>query len=246
VPDLRHPQFCPLARAAEILGHRWVLLVLRELAVGPQRFSDLRRRLSGVSTSVLAERLAALEGHGIVRRRALPPPAASSVYELTPLGRGVEPVLLELARFGLRFLGAPEPGDHVEADWIRLAVRAFARRGPVPARRFELRVRGAASGERPVVLRLGGGDAGTRLLAPDEPVDATLEAPVLVVMGLLSGALPATALAGRDDVRVDGDARALAELPALFDMDPRAPVAPVAPDAASSAPETQPMKGSQP
>ncbi|HSJ96046.1 MAG TPA: helix-turn-helix domain-containing protein, partial [Myxococcota bacterium] len=69
--EFRYAQFCPLARAAEVLGERWTLLIVRELMVGPQRFSDLRRRLPGVSSSVLAERLDRLERRGIVRRAQL-------------------------------------------------------------------------------------------------------------------------------------------------------------------------------
>lgn len=150
----RYAQFCPLARAAEILGHRWVLLILRELSLGPQRFSDLRRRLPGLSSSVLADRLAALEEHGVVARRQLGPPAASAVYELAEAGRALQPALVALTRWGARFVQPPLPGDHVEPDWLRLAVAAFARPGPTPERRFELLVR---SGTGEALVRVAGG-----------------------------------------------------------------------------------------
>ena len=81
----RYAQFCSVARAAEILGHRWTLLVLRELFLGPARFRDLRERLGSVSSSVLAERLRDLETRGVIAQRELPPPAGVAVYELTPL-----------------------------------------------------------------------------------------------------------------------------------------------------------------
>lgn len=214
--SFRYEQFCPLARATEILGHRWVLLILRELFVGPQRFSDLRRRLPGVSSSVLAERLAGLEGQGVVDRRELPPPAAASVYELTDDGRALEPALLALTRWGVRFLKSSAAGDHVEPDWLVLAVDAFARTGPTPARRFELR---PYSGESEAVLRVSGGPDGTHSIHDDLPVDASIQAPMTVVMGLMSGSIsPKTALTD-DDVRIEGDIESLSDLPGLFEMD---------------------------
>lgn len=91
---------CPIARALDVVGERWALLVVRELLLGPQRFSDLRRALPGASSNVLTDRLRELEGHGVLRRRTLPPPAASSVYELTERGRELEPVLDALGMWG--------------------------------------------------------------------------------------------------------------------------------------------------
>ncbi len=211
----RYDQFCPLARATEILGHRWVLLILRELFVGPQRFSDLRRRLPGLSSSVLTERLNGLEEQGIARRRALPPPAATTVYELTQDGRDLEPTLIALTRWGARFLLPPSAGDHVEPDWLGMAARAFARRGPSPTQRFELRPR---NGEREAVIRVAGGRDGTHPIDDDLPVDACIRAPVRVVMGLMSGVIPAAAALAAKDVQFEGDVEALSDLPKLFEM----------------------------
>src|SRR5436305_6859781 len=91
---------CPIARALDVVGERWALLVVRELSLGAQRFTDLRRALSGASTNMLTDRLRELEAHGVVHRRILPPPAASSVYELTARGRKLEPVLDALGVWG--------------------------------------------------------------------------------------------------------------------------------------------------
>ena len=164
----RYEQFCPVARAAEVLGQRWNLLLLRELFLGPMRFSDLRARLRGVSSSVLAERLRELEARGVVASRELPPPAATGVYELTDSGKAFWPALVEIARWGVRFLlqgGGARPEDHVEADWFRGAAVIFARRGPSPALRVEFRVRDP---RREVSVRVAGGPGGTRLAAEDE------------------------------------------------------------------------------
>lgn len=100
---------CGIARALDLVGERWALLVVRELVLGPKRFTDLQAGLPRLSPDVLAQRLRELEEAGVVQRRTLPPPAGSRVYELTPWGRELEPALLALGRWGSR---APfPPGD---------------------------------------------------------------------------------------------------------------------------------------
>jgi DNA-binding HxlR family transcriptional regulator len=103
-----YAEVCPIARALDRVGDRWLLLVVRELTLGPRRFSDLRRALPGLSSNMLADRLRKLEADAVVRRRTLPPPAASRVYELTQRGSDLEPVLDALAAWGSR---APCPPD---------------------------------------------------------------------------------------------------------------------------------------
>ena len=156
---MRYAQFCALARAAELVGERWTLLIVRELLLGPRRFVDLRARLRGVSPSVLTERLARAETAGLVRRRALPPPAAAATYELTDHGEALRPVVHELIRWGGRFLLPMRRGERVEPEWMRLALAACARRGPTPARAFRVRV--VARGAPEAVLRVAGGARGT-------------------------------------------------------------------------------------
>jgi DNA-binding HxlR family transcriptional regulator len=124
VTEFRYAQFCPLARATELLGERWTLLVVRDLLTA-LRFSDLRSRLRGISSSVLAARLERLEARGLVAQRELPAPAASVVYELTEAGRALRPVIVELARWGLRFLLPPNPNDHTEPAWATLFAELF-------------------------------------------------------------------------------------------------------------------------
>ncbi len=93
---------CAAAHALDLIGERWALLVVRELLLGPKRFTDLRAGLPGISPNVLAQRLRELEGAGIVRRRKLPRPAASRVYELSDWGEELEPVIISLGRWGAR------------------------------------------------------------------------------------------------------------------------------------------------
>ena len=128
--EFRYAQFCPLARAAELLSERWTLLVLRDLAIGPLRFRDLRGRLADISSSVLSVRLQQLESRGLVRRRELPAPASCTVYELDEPGRALQPALQELARWGARFLLPSRPGDRLEPAWAVAALSTFARRSP--------------------------------------------------------------------------------------------------------------------
>jgi DNA-binding HxlR family transcriptional regulator/putative sterol carrier protein len=97
-------QYCGLAYALDIIGERWTLLVVRELIPGPRRFTDLLDGLPGISTNLLAERLKSLEQHGLLCRRVLPPPAGSTVYELTSLGRALEKTLIELGKWGSQFV----------------------------------------------------------------------------------------------------------------------------------------------
>ncbi|HEX2161725.1 MAG TPA: winged helix-turn-helix transcriptional regulator [Thermoleophilaceae bacterium] len=93
---------CGIPRALDRIGERWALMVVRELLLGPKRFTDLREGLPHMSADVLAQRLRELEENGIVERRVLPPPAASKVYELTEWGRELESVLIALGRWGAR------------------------------------------------------------------------------------------------------------------------------------------------
>lgn len=103
------------------------MLIVRELLTGPKRFKDLLEGLPGIGTNLLTARLKDLEGYGVVRRATLPPPAASRVYELTELGRSLEPVVMGLARWGLEFLGASREEDDRQPAWAVVALRSVLR-----------------------------------------------------------------------------------------------------------------------
>ena len=113
----RYDQYCPIACSLGLVGERWTLLVVRELLHGPKRYTDLAAQLPGIGSNILAARLKELEANGLVEKRKLPPPAASTVYELTAAGRELRPVLHELARFGARLIGPPPP-DALEPGWL--------------------------------------------------------------------------------------------------------------------------------
>src|SRR5438876_3233632 len=122
-----YDQFCGIARALDLVGERWALLIVRDLILGPKRFTDLKRGLPGVGTNILAARLKELERGGVVRRRTLPPPAASTVYELTDYGRGLEEILLAFGRWGARTLGSRAPGQRLRSGWLAVALKAYFR-----------------------------------------------------------------------------------------------------------------------
>jgi len=191
--DFRYPQFCPFARVAEILGERWTLLILRNLAFGPQRFSDLKAGLCGISTSVLAGRLDALTARDLVRQRTLPPPAASVVYELAPAGQALAPAMMELARWGVRFLDPPEPGDQSEPGWVRSALALFKRWEPSPAVRLEVRIAAdlEARAVDDLVVAVSGGPDGTMVENREAPdADARLRSGPAPLLGALLGHFP--------------------------------------------------------
>jgi DNA-binding HxlR family transcriptional regulator len=117
-------QYCPMAHALDLVGERWSLLIVRELLEERQlRYTDLHCRLTGCGTNILAARLKDLERAGVVRRRRLPPPAASTVYELTEYGEGLRAVLHQLAHWGARSLGPPTSTDVLEPGWLVGALR---------------------------------------------------------------------------------------------------------------------------
>ena len=135
----RYDQYCAIAHALELVGERWSLLVVRELLTGPKRYTDLAGSLPRIGTNVLAARLKELEAGGILTKRRLPPPTPAQVYELTPYGESLRPVMRELALWGIRSLGAPEDDDEFAPGWLQGALdTVFAPMAPDGS--FEFRV----------------------------------------------------------------------------------------------------------
>ena len=122
-----YDQFCPVARGLDKIGGRWTILIVRELLLGPRRYSDLEVGLPGVTPNVLAERLRELQEAGIVRRSKLPPPGVAVVYQLTELGEELRPVVDALTRWGLQLLDVPQPRDSFRLDWLLGCLRASFR-----------------------------------------------------------------------------------------------------------------------
>lgn len=123
-----YQQYCGAARALDVIGDRWTLLIVRELRFGPRRFTDLTHGLPGISRNLLSQRLRELEHDGIVVRSELPPPAARQVYELTNDGHDLAEAMLPLVAWGVRRLGSRKPGESFRPQWAALAMAAFADR----------------------------------------------------------------------------------------------------------------------
>lgn len=112
-------QFCPLARALDIIGERWTLLIVRELLSGPKRFKDLQDALVGIGTNLLSTRLKDMERNGLVAKKKLPPPGVATVYELTDHGRRLEDTLLSLVRWGTPLLAkSKRPREYFMPHWL--------------------------------------------------------------------------------------------------------------------------------
>ncbi|WP_062437291.1 winged helix-turn-helix transcriptional regulator [Herbidospora daliensis] len=117
-------QYCGLARALEIVGERWALLIVRDLLVRPLRYTDLVESLPGIPTNVLATRLKELEQAGIVERRLAPAPKRGVLYALTAAGIELQPALLALGRWGASQMGDPEPGEIIRPELMTISFRA--------------------------------------------------------------------------------------------------------------------------
>lgn len=128
VNEHRYGQYCALARALDVVGGRWTLLIVRELWPGPRRFTDLVEGLPGISRKLLTERLRDLEREGIVARRELAPPAARQVYELTTDGKELATAMAPLALWGMRRLGVPTADRVFQPRWAAVAMAMAANR----------------------------------------------------------------------------------------------------------------------
>lgn len=120
-------QYCGLARGLELVGERWALLIVRDLLVGPRRFTDLRNGLPRIPTNVLSERLKELEENAVVRRRVLPRPSGAVVYELTDYGQQLDNVVIQLGLWGAQSLGDPRPDEVITPDSMIMALRSTFR-----------------------------------------------------------------------------------------------------------------------
>jgi DNA-binding HxlR family transcriptional regulator/putative sterol carrier protein len=128
MPAHRYHQYCGLARALDVVGDRWTLLIVRELVPGPRRFTDLIDGLPGISRKLLTERLRELESDGIIARKELPPPAARQVYELTDEGRDLATAMVPLIGWGARRLGDRSSGESFRGRWAGIGLAALADR----------------------------------------------------------------------------------------------------------------------
>lgn len=179
-------QYCSIARALDVAGDRWTLLIVRELLVqGPCRFTDLKNGLPGVAANLLSGRLKELEAAGLITREDAPPPVATALYTLSESGRALEPVLKALGLWGLRFMADERPDDAFRAQWLAYAPAWFTTDSDPDAPPAVIQL--VASDEL-AVIELRDGQVRTRLGRAADP-DLVLDGPPRAVLGLLSGML---------------------------------------------------------
>jgi DNA-binding HxlR family transcriptional regulator len=211
----KYDQACGTAHALDVVGDRWALLVVRELVLGPRRFTDLREGLPGIGPNVLSERLKQLEEAGVVRRRVLPPPAASTVYELTQWGSELEDVVVRLGRWGARSPNLPLDSGETHPEWLMLGMRAlYSPEADSGRTTYEIRF-----GDEPFWAQTDDGSLVVGRGAASEP-DAVLTADVDTIAQLVRGQLKPGAALRSGAVKLEGDRAAFARFPTLFTFPP--------------------------
>jgi DNA-binding HxlR family transcriptional regulator len=204
---------CAAAHALDLVGERWALLVVRELLLGPKRFTDLRAGLPNASPNVLAERLRGLEEAGIVHRRRLPPPAASKIYELTDWGEELEPVIIRLGRWGARSPSKPDDAP-MGVDSLILSFRTMFEPGASEDLEASYELRMGEDRFRAEVIR---GDFEIERGSAERP-DATIEADSNTLAGLVYSGLPLSEAMSSGDVKIEGDEEAAERFLTLFPL----------------------------
>src|SRR4028118_213300 len=210
---------CAAAHALDLVGERWALLVVRELLLGPKRFTDLRAGLPGASPNVISQRLRDLEGAGIVRRRKLPPPAASRVYELTEWAEELEPVIVRLGRWGARSPTKPRDAA-LGVDSLVLSMRTMfdPRAAEGLGASYELRF-----GEDRFRAVVDDGRFEISRGSADDP-DATVEADSDTLAGLIYAGRPLAEAVQSGELKIEGERAAFERFLRLFP--PPAPAPP--------------------
>jgi DNA-binding HxlR family transcriptional regulator len=212
----RYEDACGAAHALDLVGERWALLVIRELMLGPKRFSDLKGDLPGISANVLTQRLEGLEAAGIVKRRKLPPPAAAQVYELTPWGYEAEPIFQALGRWAARSPGH-DPALPLSAVSLMLSFRTMF--DPARAQGLTMRI-GFELGEERFVVRIGEGGVEAERGEADD-VDCVFVATAPVVAAAVYGGVPLPSLEAQSGLRLRGDRAAAQRFVTLFPLPPK-------------------------
>ncbi len=198
-------QYCSVAKALDVIGDRWTLLIIRELVIrGACRYTDLRHGLPGIATNLLADRIRELEAAGLVRREEAPPPVATTLVHLTETGRELEPVLKALGWWGIRYMREFSDTDEFRGQWFTYPVEFFLRdRHPdAPPASIELR-----AGPDPAVIEVSGGAARLRV-GPAQAPDLVLAGRPQLIAALLTGQLTAAEVTPLG-LEISGDASLL-------------------------------------
>jgi DNA-binding HxlR family transcriptional regulator len=198
-------QHCVIAKALDVVGDRWTLLIVRELLLqGPCRFTDLRHGLPGIATNLLSARIKELEEAGLIYREAAPPPVATTLFHLTDDGRELEPVLEALGVWGVRYIAAQSPEEVFRAHWLTYPLRWFLHDNQPSAGAQTIQL---VADDEPVALTVDHGTITPRVGLAQKP-DVTLVGGPDQILGLLTGMMDA-ASAKEAGLAVSGNTRVL-------------------------------------
>jgi len=201
-------QYCSIARALDVVGERWTLLIVRELLQqGSCRFTDLKNGLPGIATNLLSSRLKGLEDDGLVTREEAPPPIATTLYALTAEGRSLEPVLKALGDWGRHLMVIEHAGDAFRAHWMAYAAESFTVDADPQASPVVVQL---ISGDNSAFIEVGGGEVRSTVGRAAAP-ELTLEGPPRLVLGVLAGMIDMGQAIG-SGLRVTGNSDVLARL----------------------------------
>ena len=198
-------EYCSIAKALDVVGDRWTLLIIRELLIrGGCRYTDLKDGLPGIATNLLADRLRELESAGLVRREDAPAPVATTLFHLTETGAELLPVLDAIGRWGVRYMMAPADDDEFRGHWFAFPASFFLHdRDPGrPPVSIELR-----AADSPAVIEVSGGTIRTRPGSAAAP-DVILSGEPRLILALFAGAFPAAEAADLG-LEIRGDIGAL-------------------------------------
>jgi DNA-binding HxlR family transcriptional regulator len=201
-------QYCSVAKALDVVGDRWTLLIVRELLLqGRCRYTDLRGALPGIATNMLADRLRELEAAGLVRREEAEPPVATTLFHLTQAGADLSPIVTALGAWGVRYMAEPAENDEFRNHWFAFPASLFLhdREPEGPPIAIELRTTG-----RPAVIEVADGAVSTRLGTTSSP-DLVLSGSPKLSLGLLSAHLSPDE-AREAGLEIKGDAGVLERL----------------------------------
>ncbi len=182
-------QLCSVAKALDVLGDRWTLLIVRELLIqGPRRYTDLANGLPGIASNLLSDRLRSLEANGLVWREAAPPPVATTLFHLTERGQAAEPVVVALARWGTPLIADTPPDDAIRPHWFTYSASVFLRDHDPDGLPATVQLNTPLG---PSVIEIRTDGVSTRAGTADNP-DVILEGMPQVILRFLSGDLNLT------------------------------------------------------
>lgn len=211
-----YDEYCGLAVALDLLGERWTMLILRELLMGPKRFTDLLGGLPGVGTGLLTQRLRELEDAQVIEKAVLPPPAASAVYQLTADGEALRSTLLGLTRWGLRRLGTPVEGQTANVNMLAfaMAARFNPRSSPGADGSYQLRVDDSV-----FQFTIDDGDIQFEAGPTQRPL-ATISTDMATLIALNNGSTTLSEAVSGQNMVVEGDPAIIATLAEAFELAP--------------------------